>query len=64
MSPGTEDEDLGRTIVKLGNPPTKWQVYEQILGIHYYDIFIRYTNELQAFQLVVTRYERAGLMDG
>jgi Uma2 family endonuclease len=57
LSPGTEDEDLGRTIPQPGKPPTKWQVYEQILRVPYYIVFSRYTNQLQAFRLVGGQYE-------
>ncbi|MCL1470251.1 Uma2 family endonuclease [Argonema antarcticum A004/B2] len=64
LSPGTEDEDLGRTVRQRGNPPTKWQVYERILRVPYYIVFSRYTNEIQAFHLVGSQYERASLTDG
>ena len=64
LSPSSEDEDLGNTTRKPGEPPTKWEVYEQILRIPYYFIFSRYTNELQAFQLVGGRYQRVALTDG
>jgi len=57
LSPGTEEEDFGRTVQKAGHPPTKWQVYEQILRVPYYIIFSRYSNELQAFHLVDRDYE-------
>lgn len=50
LSPGTRDEDLGRR-ERRTQQPTKWQVYEQILGIPYYILFDRYTDELQIFQL-------------
>ena len=50
LSPGTEDEDLGRTTSTPGRPPTKWQLYEQILRVPYYVIFDRDTDELQVFQ--------------
>jgi Uma2 family endonuclease len=33
-------------------PPSKWQVYEQILRVPYYIVFSRYTNQIQAFCLV------------
>jgi Uma2 family endonuclease len=33
LSPGTEQEDLGQTERQPGQPPTKWQVYEQILTV-------------------------------
>lgn len=57
LSPGTEDEDLGRTVRQSDKPPTKWQVYEQILRVPYYIVFSRYTNELQVFRLVAGEYE-------
>jgi Uma2 family endonuclease len=57
LSPGTEAEDLGQTLREVNQPPTKWQVYEQILRIPYYILFNRYTDELQAFGLVTSRYQ-------
>ncbi len=56
LSPGTEKEDLGKTSSKKDRPPTKWEVYEQWLRIPYYVVYSRYTEELQAFQLVDSRY--------
>jgi Uma2 family endonuclease len=56
LSPGTRDEDLGQR-QQRGPQPTKWQVYEQILGIPYYIVFDRYTDELQVFQLEGNRYQ-------
>jgi Uma2 family endonuclease len=56
LSPGTEKEDLGQTLREVNQPPTKWQVYEQILRIPYYIVFDRYTDRLQMFQLVADRY--------
>ncbi|MCP4111089.1 MAG: Uma2 family endonuclease [Desulfobacteraceae bacterium] len=50
LSPGTEDEDLGRTQRKSEELPTKWEVYEQILGIPYYAVFSRHTDKLRAFK--------------
>ncbi|MCP4350677.1 MAG: Uma2 family endonuclease [Desulfobacterales bacterium] len=50
LSPGTEDEDLGRTQRKSKKLPTKWEVYEQILGIPYYAVFSRRTDKLRAFK--------------
>ncbi|MGB3205633.1 MAG: Uma2 family endonuclease [Crinalium sp.] len=64
LSPGTENEDLGRTVRQRGNPPTKWQVYEQVLRVPYYIVFSRYTSELQAFRLVAGEYEAAELTNG
>ncbi len=56
LSPGTEKEDLGETEPVAGEPPTKWQVYEQILGVPYYVVYSRRTNKMRAFELVNGRY--------
>jgi len=56
LSPGTEKEDLGMTLRKADELPTKWEVYEQILGIPYYAEFSRYTDEFRAFGLSGHRY--------
>jgi Uma2 family endonuclease len=57
LSPGTEAEDLGRTVRGINQPPTKWEVYERILGIPYYVVFDRYSNQLQAFTLKSGKYQ-------
>lgn len=49
LSEGTEKEDLGQTVRDIKQPPTKWQVYEQILQIPYYIVFGRISNELRVF---------------
>jgi len=64
LSPSTENEDLGRTVRQRGNPPTKWEVYEQILQVPYYIVFSRQNDEFQAFHLVTGRYEPVELSDG
>jgi Uma2 family endonuclease len=64
LSPGTEEEDLGEVESKSEKPPTKWEVYEQILQIPYYIIFSRYTNELQGFCLVNGKYEPMNFTSG
>jgi Uma2 family endonuclease len=56
LSPGKEHEDLGKTVHEAGEPPTKWMVYEQVLGVPYYVVFNRYTDELHHFQLLNGRY--------
>lgn len=58
ISPGTEAEDLGNTLRSVDKPPTKWQVYEQILRIPYYFTFNRYTDEFRAYELSGDRYQR------
>ena len=63
LSPGTVQEDLGQTLRDVNKPPTKWEVYEQILRIPYYVVFDRYTNVLRVFQLVGTRFQEMTLSD-
>jgi Uma2 family endonuclease len=62
LSPSTRDEDLGRSRRK-GEPPTKWEVYEQIIGVPFYIVFDGSTNELQAFQLQGNRYRQLELTE-
>ncbi len=57
LSPSTEKEDLGQTLREVNQPPTKWEVYEQILRIPYYVVFNRYTDELRMFMLHGERYQ-------
>lgn len=63
LSPGTRAEDLGET-ERDRQPPTKWEVYEQILGIPYYIVFDRLTDELQVFQLDGSSYRQREVTDG
>ena len=56
LSPGTEKEDLGQTLRAVEQPPTKWQVYEQILRIPYYVVFDRHRDQWQVFVLQADRY--------
>ncbi|MEA5468364.1 Uma2 family endonuclease [Spirulina sp. 06S082] len=64
LSPGTESEDLGQTVREANAPPTKWEVYEQILEIPYYVVYDRYVNEFRAFHLRGGRYQALALPDG
>jgi len=57
LSPGTAADDLGQTLRNANQPPTKWQVYEQILRIPYYVVFDRYENQLRVMQLVAAQYQ-------
>ena len=57
LSPGTEDEDLGRRKSKEGRLPGKWEVYEKILKVPYYVVFDRLTEEVKAFKLAGDRYK-------
>lgn len=61
LSPGTEKEDLGQTLQEINQLPTKWEVYERILRVPYYIVFDRYTDKLQAFQLVADSYSELDL---
>lgn len=56
LSPGTEREDLGRMQREADRPPTKWEVYEQILRVPYYVVFDRYSDRLRAFTLIAGQY--------
>jgi Uma2 family endonuclease len=57
LSPGTEKEDLGRSLRDASQPPNKWTVYEQVLRIPYYFVFNRYTDAFQAFGLTMNEYQ-------
>jgi Uma2 family endonuclease len=57
QSPGTEAEDLGKTVAKSGKAPTKWEVYERILRVPYYILFNRYTDVLKVYKLSGGRYQ-------
>jgi Uma2 family endonuclease len=45
-----------QTLRIVGKPPTKWQVYEQILRVPYYAVFDRYTNQFRIFCLQGIQY--------
>jgi len=74
LSPSTMQEDQGqkpqaRLPLGLGSgngspraqPPSKWQVYEQILAIPYYVLFDRRTDDLQIFTLIQGVYQPVAL---
>lgn len=61
LSPGTEQEDLGQTLREVNKPPTKWQVYEQILRVSYYVVYDRYNNQFRAFNLKGSQYQPLSL---
>ena len=44
-------------------PPSKWEVYEQILRVPIYAVFSRYTNRLRVFQLNAGHYQELELSD-
>jgi Putative restriction endonuclease len=57
LSPGTEKEDLGQTEAGEGEPPTKWDVYEQILKVPYYILYDRHSNTLRGYRLIKGQYQ-------
>ena len=60
LSPGTEAEDLGQrkgASRPADQPPSKWEVYEQILRVPYYFLFDRYENRFRGFGLNHSRYQ-------
>lgn len=57
LSPRTQKEDLGQTLREVSNPPTKWEVYEQILRVPYYVVFDRYSDQLRIFTLNGGHYQ-------
>jgi Uma2 family endonuclease len=61
LSPGTEDEDLGRTVREIGKPPPKWEVYERMLRVPFYVVYDRYENDLRVFGLQNGRYQPVAL---
>ena len=56
LSPSTEKDDLGRSVRGTNEPPTKWEVYEQILEIPYYVTYSQLTNQIRAFRLEDGKY--------
>ncbi len=59
LSPGTEAEDLGQTLRVVGKPPTKWQVYEQVLQVPYYAVFDELSSQFRMFCLQDGQYVEA-----
>jgi len=63
LSPGTEQDDLGQRLREVNQPPTKWEVYEEILRVPYYVVYNRYENNFRAFRLTGTSYEVISLTE-
>jgi Uma2 family endonuclease len=57
LSPGTEGEDLGQNLREIGQPPTKWEVYERILRVPFYVVYDRHNEHLRVFILQGTKYQ-------
>ena len=65
LSASTEKEDLGQTKREPEKPPTKWEVYEQILQVPYYVVFGRRDRkQFQAFRLEGDRYQSVDVSSG
>ncbi len=56
LSPKTEKADLGKEERDEDGTPTKWEVYEQILGVPYYAVFSRVADRLRIFRLSGGKY--------
>jgi Uma2 family endonuclease len=56
LDESTEKDILGQTRREINQPPTKWQVYEQMLQIPYYIIFARDPDQFRPFHLTNGRY--------
>ena len=55
LSQSTKKEDLGMSVRKAEQIPTKWEVYETILGVPYYAIYSR-SEKLRIFKLINHKY--------
>lgn len=64
LSARTQKEDLGQTLRDVNAAPTKWEVYERILGVPYYVVFGRKASELRVFRLSGMRYDEVTNHDG
>ncbi|NJR51694.1 MAG: Uma2 family endonuclease [Leptolyngbyaceae cyanobacterium CSU_1_3] len=69
LSPGTEPEDLGRfapqpPIVKPGQPPCKFDVYEQIVQVQHYIVYHEETETLRYFRRVNLQFQEQPIADG
>jgi len=64
LSPGTADEDLGKTKRKPRKPPTKWEVYEQILKIPNYVVFDEDSRLIRYYRLIQGKYQEMALTQG
>lgn len=56
FSPRLEEELLGSSARDSAKPPTKWEIYEQLLRIPYYVVFDGESQGLRIFQLNESRY--------
>ncbi|WP_413039297.1 Uma2 family endonuclease [Roseofilum sp. SBFL] len=63
LSASTQKEDLGEIEAEPDEPPTKWQVYEEILQVPYYVVYDRQNSSFRAFHLQNQRYQELEILD-
>ncbi len=63
LSPSTQKEDLGEIEAEPDEPPTKWQVYEEILQVPYYVVYDRQNSSFRTFHLQNQRYQELEILD-
>lgn len=63
LSPSTQKEDLGEIEAEPDEPPTKWQVYEEILQVPYYMVYDHQNSSFRAFHLQNQRYQELEIPD-
>ncbi|NOT59218.1 MAG: Uma2 family endonuclease [Acidobacteria bacterium] len=64
LSPSTRKDDLGTRLRDVDGSPTKWDVYEQWVGVPYYVTFDRRNDDWQIFTLNGSRYQKVEPTDG
>lgn len=57
LSPSTEKEDLGQSLHDVSQPPSKWEVYQNILHVPYYVVYDQCKEKLTVFALVGDQYQ-------
>ncbi|MDJ1169646.1 Uma2 family endonuclease [Roseofilum sp. BLCC_M154] len=63
LSASTQKEDLGETEPEPDKPPTKWQVYEEILQVPYYVVYDLDNTAFRAFHHQGGRYQELQVPD-
>ncbi|MEM9217409.1 MAG: Uma2 family endonuclease [Cyanobacteria bacterium P01_F01_bin.150] len=58
---GHQEDVINRDKENVVKPPAKWDVYERRLRVPFYFVFSRYTDELQAFQMMGDSYQKISL---
>ena len=63
LSPSTEQEDLGQNLRDITHPPSKWEVYQNILHIPYYVVYDHRQEDLRVFMLVGDTYQQQAVSE-